>query len=84
MTPRYVVTEANGFIAGDGTRVRVFAVTRTNGGLVNGRPGDPAVVWAKDQDGIQTNCTICSGALHAMLSSCRHCEAVKRFLARNK
>ena len=83
MTPRYAVTEVDGFIGGDRLLVRVFTVTKTNGRQVNGRPEDPAQVWVKG-NGIKTNCTTCSGALNAMLSSCRHCEAVKRFLKKGK
>lgn len=40
-------------------------------------------VWYDTLDG-STNCVECQGALSGMLSSCKHCEAVKRYVLQFK
>lgn len=66
---RYDVTEVKGF-----NSTRVFNVVEVR--AIAG-PGRAVNVWLSDRP----RCTDCSGPLKAMLSSCPHANAVRRYVA---
>lgn len=70
------VREVKGFTGADGLLVRVFKVYNPR----DSWDGLQAQVWI-GSDG-KPACTVCSGPLSAMLSTCRHCCAVRRYLKR--
>jgi hypothetical protein len=69
-TARYTVVDTGG--AADNNSARVFSVT--------GSGGRPVSVWCYPHG--KCYCQKCSGPLAAMLTSCRHAQAVKRHIAR--
>ena len=75
MKSRYNVQRARGFEATD-----VYHVVDTQDTSNPYGPPGPIDVWVSD--GL-VMCTVCSGPLQAMLSSCPHARAVKRYIKKH-
>jgi hypothetical protein len=70
------------FTAGDGATVRVYGVTDLRAPQWDRLP---VHVWyAQERTGrpARPRCVSCSGLLSAMLSTCRHADAVRRHTAK--
>lgn len=75
---KYTVRDTGTTIGHD---VRVYIVTWSTSGPLGHASAN---VWVDEARSGRAQCTNCSGPLQAMLSTCSHARAVKRFLAKNR